>query len=105
MTGGADPSFAGRAQSWSASAPHQRAAGTLGRFLPDGLLLLGPTATEPIVMTGPAADVWGLVDTPISFEQVVSTLARRYDVAPPLVAADLEPVWDRLVTLAAVERP
>lgn len=89
-------------RTWSASTPHRRAPATLFRFLPDGLLVLAPDAAAPIFVTGAACDVWRLAEDAVTFDDVVAVLAQRYQTSSSVVAADLEPVWDRLVDLHAV---
>lgn len=76
--------------------------GTLRRRLPDGVLLLAPAATEPIVITGPGADLWDLLARPDAFASAADTIARAYAGDPDQVRRDLAPVWDRLVAVGAL---
>jgi hypothetical protein len=72
------------------------------RRLPDELLVLGPDDPAPTVVTGPAADVWELVERPIDFETAAATLAEHYATDAVVVERDLEPVWAHLLALEAI---
>lgn len=100
MSGGPGPT--GPVRTWSPTTAHQRRDRVFTRQLPDGVLVLGPDSSQPIVVTGPAADVWPLVAVPTTFEDAVATLAERYAADAAVVAADLEPVWSELVARSAI---
>jgi hypothetical protein len=101
----AGPGPTGPVRSWSPTAALQRQDRVFTRRLPDGLLVLDPHSPQPIVVTGPAADVWPLVAAPTTFDDAVRTLAERYAVDAGIVAADLEPVWSELVARSAIGPP
>ena len=80
-----------------------RTPATLWRAVPDALVVLGPQAPKPRLMTGPAAEVWGLVGRPVAFGAVVGALAEVHQVSPDVVRQDLQPVFRALHRDGAVE--
>jgi hypothetical protein len=69
----------------------------------DAVVLLPPGSSELLTLaeTGPA--VWDLLADWKTVEQLVDVMAERYGAEPGRVAADVEPLLDRLVALGAVE--
>lgn len=81
-----------------------RTAVALWREVPDALVVLGPKARQPRLITGPAAEVWSLVGQPVAFGALVAALAEVHDVSPDVVRHDLQPVLRALHGDGAVER-
>jgi len=74
------------------------------RRLPEGVVVLparghGPTS----VLAGTAEELWDLLATPHSVEELASELAARHGADPTLVAADLEVALDDLLGRDLVE--
>ena len=73
-----------------------RVAGARLALLSDG------EEASPLVVSGSSVLLWELLETPISLEDLAAELADAYGVDPRVVAADLEPVLERLGAAGAV---
>ena len=80
-----------------------RAPAALWRAVPDALVVLGPKARKPRLITGPAAEVWGLLGQPVAFGRVVGALARAHQASPDVVRRDLQPVLRALRRDGAID--
>jgi hypothetical protein len=80
-----------------------RASSALWREVADGVVVLGPDARKPRLITGPASRVWSLVTQPVAFGDVVAALALAHHTPAAVVSADLEPVIGALRRDGAVE--
>jgi hypothetical protein len=84
----------------------QAAPDVLGRTLPDGVLLLAPSADEPLALIGSAAQVWralpfagnvaGLVRTVLAGDDPTGTPVAPSDVDLDRVTADVSQLLDDL---------
>lgn len=81
-----------------------RARSALWRTLDDALVVLGPAADKPRVITGPAASVWTLARKPVVVEDIVTGLAERHGTTPEVVRADVVRVVVVLLRDGALER-
>lgn len=81
-----------------------RARAALWRAIDDALVVLGPHVDRARVITGPAAELWFEVVTPVSLARVVAVLADRHATPRDLVQADVAEVADLLVRDGALER-
>ncbi len=80
-----------------------RTTESLWRDLANGVVVLGPGARRPRLITGPAARLWSLVEQPMAFGAAVATLAAAHDVPDGVVRADLQHVLSVLRRDGAVE--
>jgi hypothetical protein len=81
-----------------------RAPTTLWREVPDALVVLGPNARKPRLITGPAAGLWSLIGQPIAIGAVVAALADAHRASPDVVRDDLQPVLRTLRRDGAIEQ-
>lgn len=81
----------------------RRAAGVVSRRVADGVLLLTPTGPDPFEVVGPAAELWWLLDPPVSTEAAAGQLAEQFGADPVAVARDIEGLLADLVERGAVE--
>lgn len=94
------PDTAGQPRWW-------RAPQALWRDVAEGVLLLDggsdpATGPEPVLLTGPGADVWaGLADGPTRAE-LAARLGATYRAEPGQLAADLAAVLDDLLARGLV---
>jgi hypothetical protein len=72
----------------------QRDEATLSRRTIDGVVLLAPSASEPLVLEGAAAAMWELLATPMTVAGLVRELAGTYGVDGATITDDV----DRTVT-------
>jgi hypothetical protein len=82
-----------------------RARAALWRTIDDAIVVLGPNADKPRVITGPAAEVWTEAVTPTTLGRLVATLAARHSTPPEVVEADVRSVADLLMSDGALEHP
>jgi hypothetical protein len=68
------------------------------------VVVLGPRAGKPRAITGPAAEIWELLEEPTTLDVAAERLAAVHGASPADVRADLEPVLDLLLRDGAVER-
>jgi hypothetical protein len=81
---------------------YRRNPHALVRHLPDGLLVLGPAAAEPIIVTGPGSALWSLLDEPRTLDDLVVALAAEFATDADTVRHDLARAWVRLLDTRAV---
>jgi hypothetical protein len=80
-----------------------RATPALWRDLTDGVVVLGPAAQRPRLISGPAARLWTMIEQPVAFGAVVAALAAAHDVTSDIVRADARKVLRALQRDGAVE--
>ena len=80
-----------------------RAPSALWRDVLDGVVVLGPGARKPRLITGPASRLWSLVAQPVAFGEVVAAMALTHHTPAAVVSADLAPVVRALRRDRAVE--
>lgn len=68
-----------------------------------GFLAVARPGTEILTVSGPAADLWELLDRHTTLSDVAAELAARHDAPVDVVLHDLEPLWDRLRIEGLVE--
>ena len=73
-----------------------RADDVLWRATIDGVVVLVPSADEPVVLGGPAAAVWHLLEHPTSLGVLCQRLTALYDVSASRIVADVAPLLDEL---------
>jgi hypothetical protein len=81
-----------------------RAPSTLWREVLDGVVVLGPRARKPRLITGPASRLWSLVAQPVALRDVVAAMALAHHTPAAVVGADLVPVVRALHRDGALER-
>jgi hypothetical protein len=64
-------------------------------------MVLGASG-DPVTISGAGAELWALLDRPVTFRDAVATLATAYDAPAATVARDLEAPWQRLIADGAV---
>lgn len=62
-----------------------------------GFLAVARPGTEILTVSGPAADLWELLEHDTTLPLAASELARRHEAPVDVVRRDLEPLWDRLL--------
>ncbi len=68
-----------------------------------GVVVLGRAAVIPVTLSGSGAELWEAFRTPRLQSEVIEAFARDYHVAASVVAADVAPVIDRLVSVGALD--
>jgi hypothetical protein len=74
-----------------------RAPEALWRQTAGEVIVLGPSADDPLVLTGSAAHVWQLLDGRRSLGAITIGLARAYDRPPPAVLEEVLGVISEMV--------
>ena len=69
----------------------------------DAVLCLPPGAPEPVTLAGSGPEVWDLLQTPNSLDELVAELSDRHPGDPEVVAADVRSVLERLAALGVIE--
>jgi hypothetical protein len=80
-----------------------RVPAALWREIPGALVVLGPEARKPRLITGPAAGLWALMRKPVAIGAVVTALAEEHHASPDVVRHDLQPVLRTLRRDGAIE--
>ncbi len=81
----------------------ERAPSTLWRAGEFGVVLLAPRAAAPVTLGGTGRGLWDALAEPRTREQLASDLAAAYDADPQVVADDIEPVVEQLLSIGAIE--
>ncbi|HEX6393040.1 MAG TPA: PqqD family protein [Acidimicrobiales bacterium] len=83
-----------------------RSPGTLWRSSSGTLVVLPQEGDDPtpLVVSGSAALVWGLLATPVTLVELADRLSQLCDASADVIARDLAPVLDQLNAAAAVQR-
>jgi len=76
----------------------------LWRRVPGAVLLLGEHQNDPIAVTGPGADLWELLDRPLTESAAGTALRTRYRVETAQVTADVTRLLGELEERGLVER-
>lgn len=66
------------------------------RISEDELVLLGVGSESYYGLDAIASDVWGRLEAPMRFADLVAALAAEYDAPPETIAADLGPTLSSL---------
>ncbi len=61
-----------------------------------GVLLLAPTADQPLLLEGTGVDLWDALDRPRTGGDVAAELASVFDADPATVAADVRAALEEL---------
>jgi Coenzyme PQQ synthesis protein D (PqqD) len=84
---------------------YHRSSHVLWRRTLDTLVLLPVTSDdEPFALAATGPELWGLLAEPRSLDDLVGRLAEAHAVDPYVVAADVEPLLERLLALGAIQR-
>lgn len=70
----------------------------------DELAVMDLKSGAYITFNRTAADVWKLIETPLSLDAIADDLAGRYDVEPERCRAELETLLASLVEMGVVTR-
>jgi len=76
----------------------------LWRRIPGAVLLFGRDLSEPVAVTGPGADIWALLEQPMTGHDASATLAATYRADEAHVAADVTRLLAQLEERGLVER-
>ncbi len=57
---------------------------------------------EPIVITAPGADIWALLEEPMTVRELADALAEIYSTSAATIAADLGPLLEGLRSAGVV---
>jgi len=77
----------------------QRASDALWRHTLDGVIVLSIDAPSPLMLFGPAADLWLSTAGPIRETALIEQIARAYERDIEGTQAELAPVIDQLLDL------
>jgi hypothetical protein len=80
-----------------------RTAAVLTRSVEAGVVLIGPAAPNPVVLSGSAAILWETLAIPRSAGAIVDDLAACYGVDTELIVGDVERALHELVALGLIE--
>jgi len=67
-------------------------------------MVLTSDSVDPVLLTGPAALLWEMLEASAGAETVVSALADMHAMSPASVLGEIGPMIDQLVDLGVVER-
>jgi hypothetical protein len=81
-----------------------RARAALWRSGDFGVVVLPEQTDDPVTLAGSGALLWELLAQPRTLPDVAEELAGLYGAPVDVVASDLEPVVERLVSIGALER-
>lgn len=81
----------------------RRADGAVARRVTDGVLLLTAADADPFEVVGPAAELWWLLDEPVTAAAVADALAAQFGADPEEVARDVDGLLVALAERGAVE--
>jgi hypothetical protein len=70
----------------------------------DTVLCLPPDGVEPVTLAGSGPEIWDLLQTAHSLDELAAELADRHRADPEVVAADVRPVFERLAALGVIEQ-
>ncbi|HEX2701211.1 MAG TPA: HPr-rel-A system PqqD family peptide chaperone [Acidimicrobiales bacterium] len=71
-------------------------AGVVETDVDDSVALFQPHSGTVFVLNPTAADVWRLSDGALTLDEVVTALARAYDIEPEVIRGDVAAAVDRL---------
>jgi Coenzyme PQQ synthesis protein D (PqqD) len=103
MATNASSSLAATVNSAVNARAYRRRPHVLWRRSLGAVLCLPPEAMEPITLAGTGPEVWELLDSPRSLDDLAAELATRHRADPDLIASDVTPVLERLTALGVVE--
>jgi hypothetical protein len=75
---------------------------TVQRTLLDGVLLLPPTAAEPLRLNSSAAEIWSAIPTWPTADRLAAALAERHAVEPGAMRAAIDDILDELRAMGAI---
>ena len=78
-------------------AVYKHAEGVLSRSYADEVLLAAPRRNEVDQLSGPAADVWVVLDRPLRIDDIVERLTKLYGAPVERVKDDVQALLDDLV--------
>jgi len=81
-----------------------RAESTLWRRTLDGVVVLPFDAPEPLVLRGPAASIWELLEQPMTRSELIDAIVTMYAVGSGEVDADVSGAVATLVDAGALCR-
>jgi len=76
---------------------YKHAEGVLSRSYADEVLLAAPRRNEVDQLSGPAADVWVVLDRPLRIDDIVERLTKLYGAPVERVRDDVQALLDDLV--------
>lgn len=83
---------------------YRRSGSAVWRHSHDGVLVLANLDQEVVALTGTADDLWQLLDTPRTLDQVSGLLAEAYAGSPEQITADLARLLADLVERRVLEQ-
>jgi hypothetical protein len=78
-------------------AVYRHAEGVLSRSFADEVLLAAPRRDEVDQLSGPAADVWVILDQPLRVDDIVERLRKLYGAPVERVRDDVQALLNDLV--------
>ena len=81
-----------------------RSGTSLWRSMFDGVVILGPLAERPVLVTKPGLTIWQMLTDPITQREIVNRLVSVYAATPETVDADVGDVLSRLEAIGAISR-
>ena len=68
-----------------------------------GVVVLGRASVNPMTLSGTGAELWESFAIPRLESDVIDAFARDYHLSPSVIAADVIPVIDCLVSVGALD--
>lgn len=81
----------------------RRHPANLTRRLPDGWLILAPSAETPVLLSGSAAALWDALELPSSTPRIVSAICDTFHGDPEQIEIDVRRALAELVEWGIVE--
>lgn len=81
---------------------YRHAPGVLHRRSIDAILLLRAPASDPVILTGTAVDLWECCAGGQTLDEVVDSLSRHFSESPDRIRADLQAAADTLISMGAL---
>lgn len=80
-----------------------RRAEVLWRSVADGVLVLAADSSKPpVLLLGPAATLWPMLEHPTRLSDAAQVLAARFDASPDVVLRDIAQVAESLLAHGAL---
>lgn len=81
-----------------------QAASLLTRDLQHAVLVRTRGGEQVHSLTGAGTEIWRLLASPVTFDELLAALAERFDVEPAQIDEDVSRILDELVRARLVDR-
>lgn len=79
-----------------------RAERVLWRRTPQGVVVLGGDAADPVLITGAGVLIWELLENPIAPDELSDALGQIHGMPPATILGEITPVVEELVRLGVL---